>query len=72
MLLHLMDRGGVSPGATLMIGDTSHDLELARNAGAAAVAVSWGAHPAEGLTQFGALATVHSIAELQRWLRTHG
>ncbi len=72
MLLHLMDRGGVSPGATLMIGDTSHDLELARNAGAAAVAVSWGAHSAEGLTQFGALATVHSIAELQRWLRTHG
>ena len=69
MLLHLMDRAGVEPDATLMIGDTSHDLELARNTGAAAVAVSWGAHPADGLTQFGALATVHSIGELRSWLR---
>jgi len=69
MLLHLMERASVDPGGTLMIGDTSHDLELARNAGAAAVAVAWGAHPAEGLGQFGALATVHSIAELRRWLR---
>ena len=68
MLLHLMERASVDPGATLMIGDTSHDLELARNAGAAAVAVAWGAHPAEGLGQFGALATVHSIAELRQWL----
>jgi phosphoglycolate phosphatase len=69
MLLHLMERASVDPGATLMIGDTSHDLELARNAGAAALAVAWGAHPAEGLGQFGALATVHSIAELRRWLQ---
>ncbi len=68
MLLHLMERARVDPGATLMIGDTSHDLELARNAGAAAVAVAWGAHPAEGLGQFGALATVHSVAELRQWL----
>ena len=71
MLLHLMDRAGVEPGATLMIGDTSHDLELARNAGAAAVAVAWGAHPADGLAQFGALATVHSIGELRDWLRAN-
>jgi len=69
MLLHLMERAGAGPEATLMIGDTSHDLELARSAGAAAVAVTWGAHPADGLTDFGALATVHSIAELRQWLR---
>ena len=71
MLLHLMDRAGAEPDATLMIGDTSHDLELARNAGAAAVAVSWGAHPADGLANFGALATVHTIAELRQWLRVN-
>ena len=71
MLLRLMDRAGVHPRATLMIGDTSHDLELARNAGAAAVAVSCGAHPAGGLAQFGALATVHTIAELRDWLRAN-
>jgi phosphoglycolate phosphatase len=69
MLLRLMEQASVDPDATLMIGDTSHDLELARNAGAAAVAVAWGAHPAEGLARFGALATVHSIAELRDWLR---
>jgi len=69
MLLYLMERAGVDPGATLMIGDTSHDLELARNAGAAAVAVAWGAHPAEGLAGFGALTTVHSMVELRQWLR---
>jgi phosphoglycolate phosphatase len=71
MLLHLMERAGVDADATLMIGDTTHDLELACNAGAAAVAVSWGAHPAEGLSGSGALATVHSIAELRAWLRAH-
>src|SRR4029453_4606214 len=69
MLVNLIERAGVGAGATLMIGDTSHDLELARNAGAAAVAVAGGAHPVEGLTDFGALATLRSIAELRGWLR---
>ncbi|MEO8675678.1 MAG: HAD-IA family hydrolase [Casimicrobiaceae bacterium] len=71
MLLHLMDCAGADPDTSLMIGDTSHDLELARNAGAAAVAVSWGAHPAGSLADFGALATVDSIAELRQWLRVN-
>ncbi len=68
MLLHLMDRLGAAPGETLMIGDTTHDLELARNAGAAALAVAYGAHEADGLARLAPLATVHSIAEMRRWL----
>ena len=48
MLLHLMDRVGAGPGETLMIGDTTHDLDLARNAGVAAVAVAYGAHDHRG------------------------
>ena len=68
MLLRLMDRVGVSPGDTLMIGDTTHDLELARNAGVAALAVAYGAHPPEDLMQQGPLATLHSIPELRAWL----
>ncbi len=36
MLLRLMERVGAEPGETLMIGDTTHDLLLARNAGVAA------------------------------------
>ncbi len=68
MLLHLMDRVGAAPGETLMIGDTTHDLELAKNAGASALAVSYGAHELEGLARLEPLATVHSIVDLRRWL----
>ena len=71
MLLHLMDRLGAERHETLMIGDTTHDLELARNAGAEAVAVSYGAHELDGLMRLDPLAIVHSVAELRRWLRTN-
>ncbi len=46
MLLRLMDQVGTVPGDTLMIGDTTHDLLLARNAGVAGLAVGYGAHAA--------------------------
>jgi len=68
MLLHLMDALAVTPASTLMIGDTTHDLELARDAGADAVAVAYGAHPPEGLVRLGPRATVHSMQELRAWL----
>jgi phosphoglycolate phosphatase len=68
MLLALMDRLAVAPRDTLMIGDTTHDLDLARNAGARAVAVAYGAHGIEGLASRDPLALVHSIDELRRWL----
>ena len=71
MLLELMSLVGAGPGETLMIGDTTHDLELARNAGVAALAVAYGAHDAEGLARERPLATLHSIAELRAWLKTH-
>jgi phosphoglycolate phosphatase len=44
MLLELMREFGTDPERTLMIGDTTHDLQLAANAGTASVAVSYGAH----------------------------
>jgi phosphoglycolate phosphatase len=72
MLLHLMGEVGVDANATLMIGDTTHDLELARNAGVAAVAVAYGAHESAGLAQCEPLAMVHSTAELRAWLRANG
>jgi phosphoglycolate phosphatase len=68
MLEQLMDRVGVGPQATLMVGDTTHDIELARNAGAWALAVAYGAHAADGLGALAPLATVHSVAELRAWL----
>jgi phosphoglycolate phosphatase len=71
MLLALMDRCGVAPVETLMIGDTTHDLALARNAGAASLAVSYGAHQADGFAEWSPLATVASIEELSTWLRVN-
>ena len=71
MLLHLMGEVGVAGSETLMIGDTTHDLELARNAGASGLAVAYGAHAPAGLALGRPLATVHSIAELRLWLRSN-
>ena len=68
MLLRLMDQVGAVPGETLMIGDTTHDLLLAQNAGVAGLAVGYGAHAAAGLAQLQPLATVHSIPDLRAWL----
>jgi phosphoglycolate phosphatase len=68
MLLELLDEVGVAPGRTLMVGDTSHDVQMAANAGVAAVAVSYGAHAGADLAALSPLALVHSTAELARWL----
>lgn len=72
MLLYLMDRLAVAAVETLMIGDTTHDLELARNANTAGLAVAYGAHGSEGLAAMRPVATAHSIAELRGWLAAHG
>ncbi len=72
MLLNLMDRLGAPAERTLMIGDTTHDLEVARGAGARAVAVAYGAHEPAGLAALAPLATVHSTAELRAWLAANG
>ena len=72
MLCKLMDFTGVSPTRTLMIGDTTHDLDLAQNAGVAAVAVTYGAHPARLLASRTHLALVKSVSELAAWLKQNG
>ncbi len=72
MLLHLMDRLGACADETLMIGDTSHDLELARNARTAGLAVAYGAHEVEGLEALQPEAVAHSVAEMRAWLAVHG
>ena len=71
MLEELMTEFGVAPEATLMIGDTSHDLLMAQNAGVESVAVTYGAHPHEHLAEHRPRACVHSVEELDRWLSDH-
>jgi phosphoglycolate phosphatase len=72
MLLELMDQLGVIPARTLMIGDTTHDLQMAINAGVPGLGVTYGAHPKPQLIELKPLATVDDIGELAAWLRTNG
>jgi phosphoglycolate phosphatase len=72
MLMELMEELNVPPERTLMIGDTTHDLLLARNAGVASVGVSYGAHEPASFAEFGPLHVAHSTADLQAWLLAHG
>ena len=72
MLLELMEELEVPAERTLMIGDTTHDLQLAANADCASVAVSFGAHGLEEFTRFRPLHVAHSTAELHEWLLHHG
>ena len=68
MLFELMREFGVEPGRTLMIGDTTHDLQMAQNAGVASVGVSYGAHEPAAFADFPTLHVAHSTAELHAWL----
>jgi len=68
MLLMLLDITGVDPGHAVMVGDTTHDLELAANAGIDAVAVSYGAHPQSLLETRPAMARCGTVRELHEWL----
>jgi len=71
MLHELMEELAVDVRSVLMIGDTSHDLEMARAAGVDAIGVTYGAHKEEGLRACGPLGCVSSVTELRRWLTTH-
>lgn len=67
-LLHMLEQVRVAPGEACMVGDSEVDMETARNAGVAAVAVSWGFRTLETLREAGADVTVHSAKELQGYL----
>jgi phosphoglycolate phosphatase len=68
MLQVLMDTFGVPPERTLMIGDTTHDLEMAHNAGVSALAAAYGAHDSEKLRNARPVALASSFAEVMAWL----
>ena len=72
MLLELMRELGVGPARTLMIGDTTHDLQLAANAGTASIGVSYGAHEHTAFKAFAPRHIAHSVADLGDWLGRHG
>ena len=64
MILTAMAETGVGPERTMMIGDTSFDMAMARAAGVTAIGVTWGYHAHSSIVEHGAQAVVHSFAEL--------
>jgi len=71
MLFELLDELAVTAGRALMIGDTTHDVQMAQNAQVDVVAVGHGAHPPEQLRELNPLALVKDFAELRAWLKAN-
>lgn len=69
MLLELSDVLQVPTRRMLMIGDTTHDLDMAANAGVDAIAVTYGAHPPSTLKEAPSLAHVDDVPQLAQWLK---
>ena len=68
MLQELTRELGQDMKRTVMIGDTTHDLLMANNAGAAGIAVQYGAHPVDQLHACNPLYSAATVAELHQWL----
>jgi phosphoglycolate phosphatase len=69
MLQELMDSLGVASARTLMIGDTTHDLQMAANAACHSVGVSYGAHAGQDLQRLQPLFVAPSVPALHHWLQ---
>ncbi|RMU63192.1 putative phosphatase [Pseudomonas syringae pv. syringae] len=72
MLNEIMAHCEVTPQRSLMIGDASFDLLMARNAGMDSVAVGYGAQPLESLRQFEPRLAIEHFSELRTWLNGRG
>ncbi len=69
LMLHELAREfDLPPERILMVGDTTHDLQMARNAGCASVAVSYGAHPPDGFAALQPLFVADTVRDLHCWL----
>ncbi len=64
ILLDAMAEFGVAPARTLVVGDTTYDMELAVNAGARALGVAWGYHAPQDLLAAGAERVLESFADM--------
>ena len=71
MLQELMAEFDVAPERVLMIGDTTHDLQMAQAAGCASVGVGYGAHPTDEFARYAPLFVADSVADLHAWLESN-
>ncbi|MEE9331781.1 MAG: HAD-IA family hydrolase [Methylophilaceae bacterium] len=68
MLDELMDALVATPERTLMIGDSTYDLEMAKNAGIPSLAVTFGAHSGEKLLKYNPKEIFNQFSDLSEWL----
>ena len=72
MLHELMTEFDVPAKRVLMIGDTTHDLQMALNAACPSVGVSYGAHEPESFVALRPRHVAHSVQDLRDWLLQNG
>ena len=70
MIAAAMREAGIGPAATVMIGDTTYDIDMARNAGVAGIGVAWGYHDVARLAGAGARHIVQASSELPAAIAT--
>ncbi|MFD1696900.1 HAD-IA family hydrolase [Roseibium aestuarii] len=66
MILRALAETGLAPERTVMVGDTSFDMEMARNARTHALGVTWGYHDRARLMNGGAQAIIDHFTEFQQ------
>jgi phosphoglycolate phosphatase len=72
MLYELMAELGTTAQRTLMVGDTTHDLQMALNAGCPSLGVSYGAHQPSAFAALNPLHVAHSVPDMHDWLLKNG
>lgn len=72
MLYELMAELGTTAQRTLMVGDTTHDLQMALNAGCPSLGVSYGAHQPSAFAELNPLHVAHSVPDMHDWLLKNG
>jgi len=68
MLLEILEFTSIDPQKTIMVGDTTFDLDMAQNAGVAGLGAGYGVHSQQALEDSKALYVAQSFADLAAWL----
>ena len=71
MIFELLDELNVSTSAAIMIGDSVHDLKMAKSASIASIGVTYGAHPMQQLIEYEPLACADEVMEINRYIKQY-
>ena len=72
MILDIISYTMIDPERALMIGDTSYDLQMAKNAGIPSLAVSYESKSLEQISKFNPLEIIENTYDLFDWIRVNG